>query len=224
MSNELIFIFSALADILFILFAARLGVDWLLGTVAVNLILIGIFGLKLITVLGLTTNAGNVFYACVFLATHFILERYGKRVGIKTIWYGVCFFLFFTVLSQFAARFSGLPLTDTANGAILTIFSFSLRVTFASILAYVFAQYANIVIYEWLRVWTKGRFLWLRINGANIISQLVDSLIFFTIAFFDLPGPLLVQAILVGWLVKIAVVSIGTPFLYIDKYLERKKI
>lgn len=224
MSNESLFIISALADILFVLFAARRKIDWLFGTIVVNLILIGIFGTKLITVFGLTTNAGNVFYACVFLATHFLLERHGKQVGLKTIWYGVSFIFFFAVMSQFATRFVGISVTDTANNAILTLFSFSLRITFASVLAYVFAQYVNISIYEWLKGRTQGKFLWLRSNGANIVGQLVDSLLFFTIAFFDLPGPLLVQTILVGWLVKTLVVSMGTPFLYLDAYLERKKL
>ena len=224
MSNESLFVISALINIVFILFASRRSIDWLLGTIAVNLILIGIFGAKLITVFGLTTNAGNVFYGCVFLATHFILERRGKKVDLKTIWYGVVFVLFFTLMSQFAAEFSGLALSESANSAILTLFSFSLRITFASILAYVFAQYVNVFIYEWLKMRTSGKFLWLRSNGANVVAQLVDSLLFFTIAFFDLPGSLLVQAILAGWFVKTLVVAMGTPFLYIDAYLERKKL
>lgn len=224
MFNELLFIFSLITSVLFVFFAARLGINWLLGVVVVNLVLVGIFGAKLFTVFGLTTNVGNVFYACVFLATHFILERYGKREGLKTIWVGVGFVLFFVVMSQFATKFVGLPLSEGANEAISTLFAFSIRVIFASILAFIFAQYVNISLYEWLKARTHGKFLWLRSNGANIVAQLVDSLLFFSIAFFDLPGPLLVQTILVGWLFKTVVVSIGTPFLYIDSYLERKKL
>ncbi len=224
MPNEVFFLFSALVDILFIWFATRRGIEWLLGTVIVNLILVGIFGAKLITIFGLSTNAGNVFYACVFLATHFILERHGKQKGMKTIWYGGIFVLFFGVMSQLATYSIGVSLSAGVNSAIFTLFSFSLRVTLASLTAFIFAQYVNISIYEWLKVETHGKFLWLRSNGASIIAQLVDSLLFFSIAFFDLPGPLLVQMILVGWLVKTAVVSMGTPFLYIDAYLERKKL
>ena len=222
--NEAIFVLSALADILFVYFAARRGMEWLFGTIIINLTLVGIFGAKLIVVFGLTTNAGNVFYACVFLATHFLLERYGKEIGKKTIWYGASFILFFVILSQCAVHLLGASQSDAANAAVTTLFSFSLRVTLASILAYVFAQYVNIFVYEWLKTKTNGTLLWLRSNGANVVSQLVDSLLFFSIAFFDLPGPLLVQAILVGWLVKTLVVSMGTPFLYIDAYLERKKV
>jgi uncharacterized integral membrane protein (TIGR00697 family) len=223
MSNESLFIVSALIDILFVLVAARCGKNWLFGTIIINLVIIGIFGAKLITVFGLVTNAGNVFYACVFFATHFLLERYGKREGLKTILLGTSFVLFFVVMSQFATKFIGLPLSDSTNDAILTLFAFSIRITSASILAYIFAQYVNIFFYEWIKKKTQSKYLWLRSNGANIVAQLVDSLLFFSIAFFDLPGPLLVQTILVGWLIKSLVVFIGTPFLYVDRYLEHKK-
>lgn len=223
MSNELLFFISAIVDILFVLFAARRGVDWLFGTVIANLILVGIFGAKLITIFGLVTNAGNVFYACVFLATYFLLERHGRRAGLKTIWYGVGFTFFFIAMSQFAANFSGLSQTDAVNASISSLFSFSLRITLASILSYIFAQYANIIIYEWIKARSNGKYLWLRANCANIISQLVDSLLFFSIAFFDLPGPILVQAILTGWFIKTLVIFIGVPFIYLDSYLERKK-
>lgn len=223
MSNESLFLLAAFTDILFVFIATRLGREWLLGTIITNLILIGIFGAKLISVFGFITNVGNVFYACVFLATHFLLERQNKQAGIKMIWLGAGFVVFFTALSQLAVHSSGSPLSEAANNASSTLFSFSPRVVFASILAYIFAQYINISLYEWFRARTRGKFLWLRSNGANIISQFADSSLFFTIAFLDLPGPLLVQAILIGWFVKTLVVFIGTPFLYIDAHLERKK-
>lgn len=221
--NELLFTFVIFIDILFILFSVQRGINWLFATIVTNLILIGIFGVKLVTVFGLITNAGNIFYACVFLGTYFILERYGRREGIKTIWFGISFVLFFAVLAYGVAILKGVSTYSEINIAINTLFPFSIRVVCASILAYAFAQYMNILIFEWIKKKTKGNLLWLRVNVANIVSQLLDSMIFFSIAFFDLPGPLLVQAILAGWLIKILVVFVGTPFLYIDTFIERNK-
>ncbi len=224
MSNELLFLLATLVEVIVVFVAARLGREWLLGTIAVNLILIGIFGAKLISVFGLVTNVGNVFYACVFLATHFLIERHGKNVAWQTIWFGAGFVVFFTVVSQFAVNYNGSSLSDAINDASATLFSFSPRVIIASILAYAFAQYINISVFSWIRGKTNGKLLWLRSNSANIISQFIDSCLFFSIAFFSLPGPLLVQAILIGWFLKSLVVLVGTPFLYIDAYLERKKL
>jgi hypothetical protein len=224
MSNELIFIVSALIDILFVFFVARRGADWLFGSIIVNLILIGIFGAKLVAFFGIITNVGNVFYACVFLATYFLLEKHGRRMGIMTVWLGLSFSVFFIVLSQLAAESTGLSQSKEVNDAITTLFTFAPRVVLASVIAYVFAQLINIKIYEWIKIRTKERFLWIRAGSATVISQLVDSLLFFTIVFFDLPGPLLIQTILVGWFVKTLVVSTGIPFLYLDAYLERRKL
>lgn len=207
---------------MFYFFMARRGVEWLFGTIILNLVLVGVFGTKLISVFGLVTNVGNVFYACVFFATYFLLERHNKRIGFKTIWFGVVFVLFFIMASQLTVRFEGLPLSETINNATTIIFAFSPRIVFGSLIAYVFGQYINILIYEQIKVWTHGKFLWLRVNGANIASQLVDSLLFFSIVFFDLPGPILLQTILVGWLIKTVVVALGTPLLYFDSKISQK--
>jgi uncharacterized integral membrane protein (TIGR00697 family) len=221
MSNEWLFASSALVDIIFVSIAARLGREWIFGTIITNLILIGIFGAKLVSVFGIVTNVGNVFYACVFLATYFLIEKYGRRAGITAIQIGLCFIIFFVALSQIAARFGGFSGSSEVNGAIATLFSFAPRIILGSIVGYAFAQYANIRIYEWIKSRTNGRFLFLRANGANIISQLLDSSLFFSIAFFDLPGPILVQAIFLGWAAKVAIVALGTPFLYIDKHFNK---
>ena len=222
MSNELLLLVSALTDICFVFIAARLGTKWIFGTIAVNLILISIFGAKLISIFGLITNAGNVFYACVFLATHFLLERRSQKQSMETIWFGSGFVIFFIILSQCAVHFVSTSPDAAVNNAIQSLFVLSPRIAIASLLAYIFAQYVNIVVYEWIKKRTSGNFLWLRSLVANMLGQLVDSCLFFTIAFLDLPGASLLQAIFAGWLIKTVVVLLGTPFLYIDTYRESK--
>ncbi len=221
--NKILFLSAIIVDITFVFVAARLGRDWLMGIIITNLMLIGVFGVKLVSVLGLVTNVGNAFYACVFLATYFLIERYGRAAGMKTIWFGASFVIIFTVLSQLATRSEGSVLSSEINSTIQTLFSFSPRVFLASILAFVFAQYVNITLYEWVKARTHGKWPWLRGNFANGISQLLDSVLFFTIAFYDLPGLSLVKAILAGWAIKVIVVCIGMPMLSLDQYLQRKK-
>lgn len=223
MTNEVLLVISALADICMVFVAARVGSKRLFGTIALNLILISIFGAKLITIFGFTTNVGNVFYACVFLATHFLLERQTKKEIYQTIWFGVAAVAFFLLLSQFAVHFVSVTPGDATDNAIRTLFTLSPRVALASMVAYVFAQYVNISVYSWFKARMDGRCPWLRSNAANIVGQLVDSCIFFTIAFIDLPGNALIQAILVGWAVKTFVVLLGAPFLCLDRYLYIKK-
>ncbi len=222
-SNESLFLLILLIEVVVVFIASRLGREWLFGTLVANFILAGIFAEKLVSVFGIVINAGNIFYACVFLATHFLIERHGKKEVWQTIWFGAGFALFFTLMSQFAIHYKGSSPGDEISSTSTILFLFLPRIILASVLAYAFAQYVNIAVFSWISERTHGKFLWLRSNGANIISQLVDSMLFFSIAFIDLPGTLLVQAILTGWLLKSFVVLSGTPFLYLDTYLERRK-
>jgi uncharacterized integral membrane protein (TIGR00697 family) len=185
MSNEALLLVSVLIDISVVFLAARLGAEWLYGTIISNLILIGVFGAKLVMFGVFATNVGNVFYACVFLATHFLLEQSGRKAGMKTIWFGVYFLASFTMLAQIATHYKGMPASDAVNTAITTLFAFSPRIIFASMLAYIFAQYINISVYEWIKTKTGGKALWLRSNGANVLAQLVDSSIFFSLSLRD---------------------------------------
>ena len=223
MSNESLFFLAACIDIVFVFVAARLGRDWLVSAVVFNLFLIGTFGGKLAFQFGAISNVGNTFYACVFLATYALLERYGKTVAFRTIWLGAVLMALFVTLSQIAVHYTGDIASSATNDAIASLFTFAPRIMIGSITAFVFAQYINIFVYERIGSWKSGRMLWFRINGANIIAQLADSSLFFTIAFYDLPGPLLVQAIFVGWLLKVSVVALGTPLLYLDQYFGGRK-
>jgi uncharacterized integral membrane protein (TIGR00697 family) len=216
MTSGTILVLSAALDIFVVFFAMRLGIEWLYGTIALNLLLISIFGSQFISVFGFITNAGNVFYACVFFATHLLLERKELKFARRTIWFGAAVVLTFITLSQTVLHLTSAPGSEEVNEALTTLFTLSPRIALASILAYVFAQEVNISLYSWIRKQTGGRLLWFRSNGANIVAQLVDSSIFFTVGFVDLPGTVLVQAILIGTVVKIFVVMLGTPLLYID--------
>jgi queuosine precursor transporter len=222
MATETLLIISSTTSLVLVFVSARLGKSWLFSSIVLNLILVSIFGVKLVSVFGWVTNVGNIFYACVFLATYFLVEKYGKEVAIQTVWHGLYYIISFYLASYFIVSLDGLTENDQVNNAIKVIFLASPRIMLGSMLAYIFAQNVNVIIYDWLKKKFYDKFLFLRANVANILSQLFDSAIFFSIAFFDLSGAILLQAILVGSAIKIAVVLLGTPLLYLDSYLNKR--
>lgn len=221
--NAWYFLGAIIIDVTAVFIAARLGRDWLMGVIITNLLLIGVFGAKLVSVLGIVTNVGNVFYACVFLATYFIIEHYGKPAALQTIWYSVGFMILFAVLSQFAAISDGSILSTDVNNAISQLFAFSPAVFIASILAFIYAQYVNITLYAWVKKRIHNKWPWVRSVFTNSISQLLDSVLFFSIAFYNQSGLSLVKAILAGWAIKVLVMCLAAPTLAFDLYLRRKK-
>lgn len=220
MANELLLLFTALFSAVIVFLAGRFkGVAFLYGSIALNLILVSIFGAKLIDVFGFTTNAGNIFYMSVFLATHFLLERTDAHKARRSIWIAAVSVLAFAVCAQLGVALVGAMPGDSLSASMTQVFSVSLRVVLASLLAFVFAQEVNITLYSWMQQHAERLPLGLRSVCANGAAQLIDSCIFFTIAFIDISGMVLVQAILVGWVIKSIALVIGVPFLYIDRIL-----
>jgi hypothetical protein len=60
------------------------------------------------------------------------------------------------------------------------------RIWLAGIIAYGISQFLNVTIFTALRgKGGEGRFVWLRAGVASVLSQIVDTLLFITIAFYD---------------------------------------
>jgi|SRR3989338_512453 len=67
-----------------------------------------------------------------------------------------------------------------------------------------------------MKVWTNGRHLWARTIGSTIVGEFANTVLFYTIALYAvLPNNLLIASILSGWLIKVAVETIFTPWTYI---------
>lgn len=214
MIKEPIILITALADIVVVFGAARMGRDWLVSAIMANLVMFGLFAGVLINVFGMATNAGNVFFACSFLATHFLIERYGKDAAMHMIPLGVATAVFFACMLSVGIYYIG-AITPGGPGQYLAL---APRIFFAGMIAYIFSQHLNIVIFSALKTAWRGRLLWLRSVTANSLSQLVASLLFFTIAYFDLPAGALLQGVALGWLIKTAAVALGAPLLYLDRH------
>lgn len=223
MTNEIIFILTTLLDLAFVLFAFRMGKSWIVGAIVANLIMVTCFASKLIPVFGFITNAANVFYASIFLATDALTEHYGKREGYRSVQIGFMCILLFVILSQFTLLFSTVEITEQINIAMQTVFSAVPRIALASMVAYLIAQNFDVWFYHLLHNKTQGRYLWFRNNFSTAISQLIDSVVFFTIAFYGvMPNSQLVEVILTGYVVKLIVATLDTPFIYLTYKVKKK--
>ena len=72
---------------------------------------------------------------------------------------------------------------ESEVGLFQLIYATTSGAVFASMLAYIAAQYCDVQLYHfWKRV-TKGKHLWLRNNFSTLLSQLVDSVMVVTVTF-----------------------------------------
>lgn len=181
---------------------------------------IEIFGSKLFEV-----SVGVLPYPITFLITDLISEIYGKKRANQIVVAGI-FASFFSLLIIFVANI--LPATTWSpvdNAMFSTVFGNTILAVFASMMAYLFAQFIDIQIYHFWKRLTQGRHLWLRNNFSTFLSQFVDTftvvglLCLFNIITWDRFLGLLIS----GFLFKVLIAAFDTPFLYLGVYIFRKR-
>ncbi len=94
------------------------------------------------------------------------------------------------------------------------------RIAIASLIAYLVSQHHDVWAFHFWKKKTGGKFLWLRNNVSTISSQLLDSALFITIAFY---GIMPIWPLILGQrAVKIIIAAIDTPFLYASIWMMDK--
>ncbi len=68
-------------------------------------------------------------------------------------------------------------------GLYQLIYATTSGAVFASMLAYIAAQYCDVQLFHFWKRLTKGKHLWLRNNFSTLLSQLVDSVMVISVTF-----------------------------------------
>ncbi|EGB15090.1 hypothetical protein DND132_1884 [Pseudodesulfovibrio mercurii] len=222
--NETLWILFALVDLCMVLVVYRLfGKVGLFGLMVFNLLLCNIQVLKTVELFGLTTTLGNVLYASVFLATDLLSEFYGKKEARKGVLLGFVTLLMMVGYMQIALYFQPAA-SDFAQPHLEALFGFLPRVALASMAAYLVSQLHDVWAFHAIRARTGERLLWLRNNASTMVSQLLDSVIFCTIAFWGVfPMDVFMEILLSTYIIKVAVAALDTPFIYLAKHLFEKQ-
>lgn len=181
---------------------------------------IEIFGSKLFEI-----SVGILPYPITFLITDLISEIYGKKRANDVVVVGI-FASLFSLLIIYAG--SSVPATSWSyvdDEMFNKVFGNSVIAVFASMLTYLFAQFVDIQIYHFWKRLTKGKHLWIRNNFSTWFSQFVDTFtIVFLLCSFGIIDWANFKGLLVsGFLFKVIVAALDTPFLYLGVFLFRKR-
>lgn len=194
--------------------------------------LMGAKTFPLLTIGGWTLNQSVSIFTIplVFTINDMIVEVYGKerarsviRAGLFVVLLILLYSLLATILPP-SARFTG---TEEAYD---TIFGLSARFSFASLLAFVCAEFTDLFIFVKLRSKMGNKALWLRNNVSNFVAQFLDTVIFMFAAFwaFDQGAganfSFILGLMIPYWIVKCLMSVIETPFVYLGvKWLKSEK-
>ncbi|HEV7702426.1 MAG TPA: queuosine precursor transporter, partial [Candidatus Paceibacterota bacterium] len=187
-----------------------------------SLIAANTLGIKIMPFLfGSHITVGIFTFPIVFLMTDLIGEVYGKSLSRWFVRCGLMatiLFLFYTIISV------ALPWSEQgmwAKEGYNLIFGVSGRFGIASVVAFVIAEYQDVYTFFFVREKIGTGLFWLRSLLSNIWSQLLDSIIFMTIAFAGTgfyTTKTLIFLIITQWLFKVAMGLLYTPLCYAGIY------
>jgi len=213
----------------------------LTGIFVTNAIIAEILGTKIFDfsyLKNFSLSVGVLIWPVVFITTDIINEYFGKS-GVKKISYFTIILILYVFLIVFLSTkltpntyWLNINSTDNSGNpfdidyAYNTIFLQSTGIIIGSVFAFLIAQLLDVFIFQKIKKITKGKFIWLRATGSTLISQLIDSFVVLTIAFYFLAPEgkewSINQVFVVGfdnYTFKFFVAIIITPFIYLAHYL-----
>ena len=228
----------------------------LAGFFICSMTLLNVVGITRFIQLGpMALAVGVLPYPLTFLCTDLISELYGRARANFLVAIG--FVLNFFILAcmyvgnlmppvpldkqppwqviQLSENIS-LPNGDIVSGSIELfglVYACTSGAVFASMMAYIAAQFCDVQIFHFLKRLTHGKHLWLRNNCSTLISQLVDSVMVISVTFgaVFLAGNMSLETLMIlmgsNYLFKMASALLDTAPFYalthvLKKYLQLK--
>lgn len=177
---------------------------------------------KIIQIGSFTVSGAIIIFPISYIFGDVLTEVYGYKASRRIIWSG------FGALVLMSLCYWIIQLLPPANfwqnqKAYEIILGNVPRITLGSIIAYFAGEFSNSFVLSKMKVWMKGRFLWVRTIGSTIVGEGVDSTLVIIIAFAGVvPNSALLPIIFSGYILKVLYEIIATPITYfIVKRLKR---
>ena len=177
---------------------------------------------KVATVFGWTFSAGVLCFPISYIFGDVLTEVYGYARARRVVWAGFGALAFMTFMCWFVLKLP--PAEGWANQpAFEIVFGGTWRIVAASLIAYFAGEFLNSYTLAKMKIVTKGRHLWTRLIGSTVVGQLVDSLIFYPLAFWGIwPNSLVMKVMIGNYFLKVGWETIATPLTYrVVAFLKR---
>ena len=177
---------------------------------------------KIATVFGFTFGAGVLFFPISYVFGDVLTEVYGYARARKVVWAGFGALIFASVMSTIVLAFPPAP-GWPHQAAFETVFGGTPRIAGASLVAYFAGEFTNSFVLAKMKIATGGRMLWARTIGSTIAGELVDSAIFYPLAFLGIWSGAQVAAVMVSnYAIKVVWEAVMTPVTYrVVAFLKR---
>jgi len=174
----------------------------------------GVLGNKQVALGPLAVEAGIFAFLLLVVTSSSVAELHGRSTANRLVLIGFVPLLASLLLSLVVLAVPASPQMDPQRlSAFETVMGGTPRIWIGGILAYGTSTFLNVTIFSRLKTREGSGLLWLRAGVASVLSQIVDTLIFITVAFY---GVFPIQELLLGQMLAKVVLSavLVPPFVY----------
>jgi len=197
--------------------------DILVAFFVAVLLISNIASTKILHLWKFTFDGGTILFPLSYIFGDILTEVYGFRKSRRVIWLGFISALLMSLVLYTVQLLP--PAVDWPNQkAFEAILGFVPRIVLASLLAYFAGEFSNSVILSRLKIYTRGKLLWVRTIGSTLIGEGIDTLVFCMVAFYGvLPGHVLMAVVVSNYLFKCTVEILFTPLTYLAVDFLKKR-
>ncbi len=188
--------------------------DTLVVVFVTVLLISNLIGQKICAVGPFRISGAQLLFPVTYIFGDVFTEVYGYAGSRRAIWLG---FIGSALMALFGMVVVWLPPAPDFRHqeAFEVVFGFVPRMVAASLLAYWAGEFSNAYVMAKMKVWTRGRALWMRTIGSTMVGQLVDSVVVMTAAFAGRESwATILNLIFSGYLGKVLYEAAMTPVTY----------
>jgi queuosine precursor transporter len=188
----------------------------LIGPAKISTVQVPIYG-------PVTFVAGVLFFPISYLFGDILTEVYGYARDRRVVWSGFGALLFAALMASVIVHLPPAPEWRDMQPAVTAIFGNTPRIICGSIIAFWCGSFVNSYVMAKMKIATGGRWLWTRIIGSTLCGELVDSALFYVIAFGGLwSHELLLRVTVTQYVLKSGWEIVMTPVTYqVVAFLKR---
>jgi uncharacterized integral membrane protein (TIGR00697 family) len=149
----------------------------LIGPAKVSTVQVPVFG-------DVTFVAGVLFFPFSYFFGDVLTEVYGYARDRRVVWSGFGALVFAALMAAVIVHLPPADFWKDKQPAVEAIFGSTPRIIAGSIIAFWSGSFVNSFVLAKMKILTSGRWLWTRTIGSTLCGELVDSALFYTIAFY----------------------------------------
>ena len=170
-------------------------------------------------------GAGILFFPISYAFGDIFTEVYGYAFDRRAVWCGFGALLFAAFMSLIVIHLQPAPGDYNAHlqEGLESVFGNTWRIVFGSIIAFWCGSLVNSFVLAKLKILSSGQYLWLRLITSTAAGELVDSSLFYFLAFYGIwPSSQVIEVAFAQYLLKTAWEVLAIPLTYrIVSFLKR---